>query len=186
MLFSGDGARALTDLFCGAHGQAVCEVIYAEHFFMPNNISNVFFLRQRSGKSLAKITRRAERKMDKVCRDINAGKVRRRGFSVFSKLIGKIQGVPWQGDSRSPAPSEGTMEHRAKHSVKIGVDCTACGICAECCPMKNFENAQGVVTPKGNCTVCYRCINLCPQKAISVWFSKKPKWQYKRTHLRSK
>jgi len=153
--------------------------IYAEHFSMPNNISNTFFLRQRSDKSLAKKAHKADRKMDRICRDIKNGKVKLRGFSAFSKLIGKVQGKPWQGDSRNIDTSEGTMEYRAKHSVKIDANCNACNICVKCCPMHNFDNVQGVITQKGNCTVCYRCINLCPKKAICVWFRKKPTWQYK-------
>lgn len=173
--FSGDGARVLTDLFPVNH----IEVIYAEHFSMPNNVSNIFFLRQRSDKSIAKRMQAADRKLDSVCRNIKSGKVKKRGFSVFSKLIGKVQGKPWQGDSRNSSAAEGTMEYRAKHSVKIDANCTACKICVKCCPMNNFEGADGIITPKNNCTVCYRCINLCPQKAISVWFSAKPKWQYK-------
>jgi len=175
LAFSGDGARVLTDIFPLNH----VEVIYAAHFSMPNNISNTFFLRQRSDKSYAKKTRKADRKMDKICRDIKEGKVKKRGFSIFAKLIGKVQGKPWQGDSRNPSATKGTMEYKAKHSVIIGASCNACNICVKCCPMKNFENMQGIITPKDNCTVCYRCINCCPQKAISVWFSQKPQWQYR-------
>jgi len=175
LAFSGDGARVLTDLLPANH----IDVIYAEHFSMPNNISNTFFLHQRSDKSLAKKAHNADRKMDRVCCDIRNGKVKRRGFSAFSKLIGKLQGKPWQGDSRNTYASEGTMEYRAKHSVKIDADCNACNLCVKCCPMHNFENVNGIITPKNNCTVCYRCINRCPKKAIRVWFRRKPKWQYK-------
>jgi ferredoxin len=179
LAFSGDGARVLTDLFPLNH----IEVIYAEHFFMPNNISNTFFLRQRSDKSYAKKARKADRKMDRVCHDIRNDKVKQRGFSAFSKLIGKIQGKPWQGDSRNPSATKGTMEYKAKHSVVIGAECNACKICVKCCPMKNFSHPTCVdstqVETKNNCTACYRCINLCPKKAISVWFSRKPTWQYK-------
>jgi len=63
LAFSGDGARVVTDLFPANH----IDVIYAEHFSMPNNISNTFFLRQRSDKSLAKKAHRADRKIDKIC-----------------------------------------------------------------------------------------------------------------------
>jgi len=175
LVFSGDGARILTDLFPANH----VNVIYAEHFSMPNNISNTFFLRQRSLKSHAKKARKADRKMDRVCHDIRNGKVKLRGFSAFSKLIGKVQGKPWQGDSSNTDPSEGTMEYRAKCGVKIDADCNACNICVKCCPMNNFENVQGIIMPKDNCTVCYRCINLCPKKAIRVWFHRKPTWQYR-------
>jgi len=175
MIFSGDGARVLTDLFPSGH----IEVIYAEHFFMPNNISNVAFLRRPSDKHLKRRARSAEKKMAKVCRNIKNGKIKKRGFSAFSKLLGKIQGKPWQGNSSSTVATEGTMEYKAKCNVHIAENCNACNICVKCCPMDNFEATKGIITQKNNCTACYRCINLCPQKAISVWFSKKPKWQYK-------
>ena len=173
--FSGDGARSLVDLFPVNH----VEIIYAEHFFMPNNVSNIFFLRQAGEKSIVRRARAAARKMDRVCHDIRSGKVKRRGFSTLAKLIGKAQGIPWQGSSRHAAASKGTMEHRAKSSVKIGADCNACGICVACCPMDNFTSEDSTVTPKNHCTVCYRCINRCPHKAISVWFTGRPMWQYK-------
>ncbi|MCL2364927.1 MAG: EFR1 family ferrodoxin [Defluviitaleaceae bacterium] len=174
-LFSGDGARAITDLFPANHVQ----VIYAEHFFMPNNISNIFFLRKASAASITRRARRADKKLDKVCRNIKEGIIKRRGFSALSKLIGKLQGIPWQGNSRQVAAAKRSMEHRAMRKVKIGAGCTHCGICVTCCPMRNFQAAQGTITPLDNCTICYRCINRCPQKVISVWFNAKPKWQYR-------
>jgi Pyruvate/2-oxoacid:ferredoxin oxidoreductase delta subunit len=175
LIFSGDGARVLCDLFPANH----VEVIYAEHFFMTNNVCNFAILPQTSDEKIKKQMVKVDNKLNKVCENIKAGKVVLRGFSVFSKILGKAQGIPWQGDSRNLSAAKGTMEYRAKSSVKIDAACTACNICVECCPMKNFENVNGVITPKDNCMVCYRCINLCPQKAITVFFHKKPTWQYK-------
>jgi len=175
LIFSGDGARVFMDLLPEGHA----EVIYAAHLFMPNNISNVFFLRKPREASLYKRAKKADRKIDAICRHINEGKIKRRGFSWFAKWMGKVQGVPWQGKSRSVAAVERTMEYRAMRKVKIGTACNLCGVCIACCPMENFENARGTVVAKDNCTVCYRCVNRCPHKAISVWFAAKPKWQYK-------
>ena len=175
LIFSGDGARVLCDLFPKNH----VDVIYAEHFLMPNNVCNFALLRQTSDKKIQKQIKRAGKKLDRLCENIKRGKVVLRGFSGPSRILGKVQGVPWQGDSRNSSVSEGTMEYRAKHGARISQDCNSCNICVECCPMKNFENNRGVITPKDNCTLCYRCINLCPQKAVTVFFHKKPKWQYK-------
>ena len=47
-LFSGDGARAFTDLFL----PYPCNVIYAEHFKMPQNICNTPFTKGCSKKKL--------------------------------------------------------------------------------------------------------------------------------------
>jgi len=172
LIFSGDGARVLCDLFPEKH----VDVIYAEHFFMPNNVCNFALLRQTRDKGVYKRMKMAESKMERVCKNIKSGIVKKRGFSAVSRLSGKIQGKPWQGDSRNSHAAEGTMEYRAKHGVKTDADCTAC---VECCPMHNLENRQGKISHKNNCTMCYRCVNLCPQKAITVFFHTKPEWQYK-------
>ena len=172
LLLSGDGARAFAALFPPNH----VDVIYAEHFFMPNNVCNFALLRQTRDKGVYKRMKMAESKMERVCKNIKSGIVKKRGFSAVSRLSGKIQGKPWQGDSRNSHAAEGTMEYRAKHGVKTDADCTAC---VECCPMHNLENRQGKISHKNNCTMCYRCVNLCPQKAITVFFHTKPEWQYK-------
>jgi len=172
--FSGDGARVLCDLFPNGH----IDVIYAEHFFMPNNISNFSLLRKASVKNMQNRKKLAEMKMERVCRNIRNGTIKKRGFFVVARLLGKIQGKPWQGDSKNAYASEGTMEYKAKHSVKIDADCNVCGVCVKRCPMKNLKNEHGRIVHNDNCTVCYRCVNLCPNKAIRVFLDKKPQWQY--------
>ncbi|MDR3011889.1 MAG: flavodoxin domain-containing protein, partial [Chitinispirillales bacterium] len=49
-IFSGDGARAFVDIF----PKKSVEVIYAEHFFMPNNICNFFLSPPTSEKKIPK------------------------------------------------------------------------------------------------------------------------------------
>jgi NAD-dependent dihydropyrimidine dehydrogenase PreA subunit len=162
MMFSGDGARAFADLLPDGHA----EIIYAEHFNMPNNVCNFIVcgltvFREPSEKKLRKIFSRVETKVEKACRDIKAGIVIKRGFNGFSRALGKVQGIPWIG----------SMEPKARRSVKIDDKlCTKCGLCTKICPMKN----------QNNCTVCYRCVNRCPQRAITVFIHKKPRWQYKK------
>ena len=175
LMFSGDGARVLCDLFPSGH----IEVIYAEHFRMPNNICNIALLRMKNSKNIKKRLIRAEKTMENVCRNIKAGIVKKKGFSAVSRLLGKIQGKPWQGDSKNAFAEESSMENRAKHGIKIDNDCTICKVCVEICPMKNLETKNGAISHKNNCTACYRCVNRCPQKAITVLLHNKPKWQYK-------
>ena len=172
--FSGDGARVLCDLLPEGH----VEVIYAEHFNMPNNICNFVLLRKASKKSIQNRLKKAEKLMDEVCRNINAGIVKKKGFSNIAKLLGMIQGRAWQGDSRNIAPKENTMEYRAQRSIRIDSGCTVCEVCVEVCPMKNLENSNGAIIHKNNCTICYRCVNRCPQREITIFFHTKPKWQY--------
>lgn len=83
-LFSGDGARSFVDVLPPGH----VEVIYAEHFLMPNNVCNVPFLPVTHGEKNQRYLKKAEKKMARVCRDIQAGTVFRRGFNPLSRLIG--------------------------------------------------------------------------------------------------
>jgi len=174
VLFSGDGARALTDLFPEGH----IEVLYAEHFLMPNNVCNVAFVRQTSERASQKRFIAAQKKIDRIRRDLQMGVVKRRGFSAASRLLGRIQGKPWQGDSKNAFAEKNTMEGRAMRGIKISGRCTACGLCVRACPMNNLERRQNRISHKNNCTACFRCVNLCPRQAITVIFHKKPTWQY--------
>ena len=176
LLFSGDGARAFTDLF----EKDTITVIYAEHFNMPNNICN-FALKRTSPKRIQQYVRKAEKKMVKICQDIQRGIVVKRGFSSFSQMLGNFQGKKWQGsnEQKDGNKAKPPIEIRAKCDVKIHEGCTACNICVSICPMKNLENVQNEIKQKNDCTICYRCVNRCSQKAITVWIHDKPKWQYK-------
>ncbi|MCL2253179.1 MAG: EFR1 family ferrodoxin [Lachnospiraceae bacterium] len=173
-MFSGDGARVLCDLF----PKDYIDVVYAEHFLMPNNIGN-FFVSAKSGQSIKKCLDKAVARVETVVQNMKHGIVKKRGFSTISILLGKVQGVSWQGDSKCPHALPKTMEYRAKRSVKFDSDCTACGACVLSCPMKNLKCENGVMSHMNNCTACYRCVNICPHRAITAFIKSKPKWQYK-------
>ncbi|MCL2426454.1 MAG: EFR1 family ferrodoxin [Oscillospiraceae bacterium] len=164
LILSGDGTRAFTMLFPKNH----INVIYTEHFFMPNNMPDVPILPISTGKSINKYLVRANRKMESVCRDIQNGIVRKRGYSIPSRILGMPQGAALQA-----------TEKRANRVVSIDSDCTQCNLCIKICPMNNFSLEDEKVIHNHNCTMCYRCINACPEKAISVLFSGKIKRQYK-------
>lgn len=163
MMFSGDGARAFARLLPGCENR----VIYAEHFNMPNNISNFWLFPVRDGERERKQAA-AERRLDCVCRDIQSSVVRRRGWGWFSALLGKLQNVAW------PA-----IEEKQAGSFTADNDCNRCGLCVRRCPVQNLELSEVGVMQKNNCILCYRCVNLCPQKAATVMLHAKPKRQYK-------
>jgi ferredoxin len=164
MYFSGDGARALMDILPRGHA----EVIYAEHFLMPNNVCNVFITPVPGEKTINKYLSKTERKMQNVCSDIKRGVIIKRGFNPASRVLGLMQGTFFPG-----------IERRARGKVWIDNDCNSCLLCVSACPVKNFEYKDGRIETKNNCMLCYRCINKCPQKAISCWFRGKVKKQYK-------
>jgi len=163
MFFSGDGARAFTDIFPRGH----VKVIYAEHFLMPNNVNNLFIFPLDSDKRILDYLLKAHRKMRIVCKEIADGKIKKRGFNPASRMLGNIQGSFYP-----------EMERKARGKVWIDKDCDKCLLCVSVCPMKNFEYENGEISTKSNCTICYRCINGCPQKAISVYMRGKVKKQY--------
>jgi ferredoxin len=169
MYFSGDGARAFIDIF----PRGFAEVIYAEHFLMPNNVCNVFITPLPSEKTVEKYIAKAKRKMQVVCDEIKNGIVKRRGFNPGSRALGLIQGVFYP-----------KFEKKGMKKVWVDDDCTQCNLCVSICPMDNFENKDGKIVPKHNCTMCYRCINQCPKKAIAVYLRGKVKKQYKGLHRR--
>ena len=163
MIFSGDGARALTDLFPRGH----INVIYAEHFFMPNNVPNITSLFNPSKKFVNRSILKTQRKMTAVCRDINTGIIKKRGFSTVSRLLGLIQGSMWP-----------RLEKRAARSIRINDNCNVCEKCTTACPMKNLKKSNGKIIHNNNCTVCYRCVNICPKKAITTMLHWKVRRQY--------
>jgi len=163
MFFSGDGARAFTDVF----PDGFVEVIYAEHFLMPNNVCNLFLTPLGSDEKNRTYLVKAQKKMRAVCGDIKSGIVKKRGFNPASRALGLMQGAFLPG-----------IEKRAKEKVWIGEDCNQCGLCVAICPMNNFASGNEGIAAKGDCMMCYRCINRCPKKAISVFLRGKVKAQY--------
>lgn len=164
LMFSGDGARAFTELLPKGYGQ----VIYAEHFNMPNNLCNIGIFSVKNGDKTKKYIKAAEVKMDKVCKNIQKGKVITRGFNPVSKVLGKSQSAFWP-----------KVEEKKKSSVMVDSDCINCSICVKKCPVSNLRSTERGIEHKNNCIICYRCVNSCPKKAITVLINKKPKEQYK-------
>ena len=163
-MMSGDGTRAFAKLF----PKNYIDVIYTEHFFMPNNMPDVPLLPIANDNSIKKSLARTKRKMEQVCRNIQDGKIKKRGFSIISRLLGLPQSLIL------PA-----MERRANRTVSVDSTCTLCGLCVEICPMDNFLIEDKKITHRHRCTMCYRCINKCPEKSINVLVSAKIRKQYK-------
>ena len=164
MIFSGDGARAFTDIF----PRGSTNVLYAEHIVMPNNVCNLFFLPLLKDEKAKKCVKKAEQKVQSICNEITNGRIRRRGFNPVSQALGLIQGVFYPG-----------FERTGLDRVWIDSDCDTCLLCVSACPMNNIVYENKTLTTKNNCTLCCRCINLCPQKAIAIYLHTKVKKQYR-------
>ena len=165
LLFSGDGARVLTDLLT----ETQTEIIYAEHINMPNNICNFFLLPLAKAERINKYVKRADIKLAKVTQNIKSGIIKKRGFNQFSKLLGLLaQRLYFQ-----------KIEQKTKQDVRINSKCNQCGICTRICPTSNLKLVNNKIEQKGLCTLCYRCVNTCPQQAITVFLHSRVKHQYK-------
>lgn len=163
MIFSGNGAKAFAQLIPGSERR----VLYAEHFKMPNNISN-FFLFPITEKERLRKHKKADRLLEKTCSNIQNGIVVRRGFHPVSSLLGKMQNTYWYH-----------IERKKQGSFKTNQYCNDCGLCVSCCPTHNLEKTTGGIQQKNNCTLCYRCVNICPRRAAMVMLHYRPKKQYK-------
>lgn len=168
LMFSGDGARVFIELLEGVN----VNILYAEHFNMPNNICNISILPVGNSKKIVKCVKKAEKKLDSVAENIRNGIVNKRGFNPISKYLGLW--IQRKSFSR--------LEKKAEKDVIITDDCVLCLKCVQICPMKNLEQIEQKIQPKGNCTLCYRCVNACPQKAITVLLHGKIKQQYQGIH----
>lgn len=164
LMFSGDGSRVFTELLEGI----TVNILYAEHFNMPNNICNFFLFPVANQEKIVRCVKKAELKLGILCNNIQKGIIKKRGFNPFSKYLGLL----------TQRISFSALEKKAENDVRITDDCIVCLKCVEICPMKNLEEIDHKIEQKGNCTLCYRCVNACPQKAITVLLHSEVKKQY--------
>ncbi len=159
--YSGDGARSIFDLLEDV------EVLYTEHFNMQNNITawpSYYMLTKRNNK---RCLSGVEKKTEKIARDIKEGKVKLKGFSEFSKFLGRGQHI-----------SPERIKEKQSKAVRVNESCVLCGKCVKHCPTKNLKLERGQVTDIGECNFCMRCVNLCPKKSITVMIHGKVREQY--------
>lgn len=165
-MFSGDGAASLGRTVQKYGGN----VRYAEHFRMPNNISDCPVFAVRNGEEAARLVRKTDARIQRFAQRILEEKPMRRGFSAISRAVGYV--------------SQRALyrKHEAEKRDRVTVDaerCVSCGACVRACPVQNLRTESQKVYAQGACVLCYRCVNLCPQKAITVLGKKAPRVQYK-------
>ena len=165
-IFSGDGAASL-----GRTVEKLGGIVkFAEHFDMPNNLSDCKFFAIKNGAENAAKLEKAERRMDNFAKRIEEGRPFRRGYGVLSRAVGYFgQRMFWR-----------RSEKQKRNALKIdAAKCVGCGLCAKQCPVGNIAVTDGVARAKGGCVFCYRCVNICPQNAVTLFGKSSPAEQYK-------
>jgi len=153
--WSGDGTHAAS-LFIKGKG---FNVLYSEHFLMPNNVCTPF-LPLPYTNDRAKIEPRLIRSGKKVinfAKTIISSKQKLRGFNFLSRVAGGLQRIPYR---------------KAFPNLRndIGIDqsnCTNCLQCVKICPSGNLYVNDNVISTTGDCILCLRCYNYCPESAIT-------------------
>jgi NAD-dependent dihydropyrimidine dehydrogenase PreA subunit len=154
VMFSGDGARAFTDLL----KETPHQVIYARHLNMPNNISNLWLLPVKNHPAIDNQLLKVRKQIQRDVQAIHNGNIRKVGFAFISKWLGFLtQRYFFQ-----------LIEKKAQKDVRIQKTCIHCGLCVKICPMNNLIQDSIGIQQKGQCTLCYRCVNQCPKGAITV------------------
>lgn len=166
LMFSGDGAASLGRSI----GRLGGNVLYAEHFNMPNNISDCTALKIKNGPELRETIERANRRIGRFARRICSGKPFRRGFNPVSHAVGYY------------CQRKYYRKNEQEKSGRLIIDqnrCIGCGKCVRNCPAGNILLKDRKAIPQGKCVLCYRCVNLCPKRAIRLFGKDFPQTQYR-------
>lgn len=164
LMFSGDGGAYLARIL----RKYQAEVISIEHFFMPSNLADMKMFKVKNHEEAISVANKTRQKVERYCANFANNKMKKRGDSIGSLLLGAMQRGPFF-----------KLEKKLANDVKISdALCIKCGKCVKLCPMDNLHLVDEKIQQDGKCTLCYRCVNQCPKKAISIMSKKKPLTQY--------
>lgn len=153
-LFSGDGAGVSARLF-RRYG---AEILGGLHLRMPDCIGDVSALKK-SEEENKKLIEAARSKAENAAKLFSEGKPVREGLGFFSRLSGLFGQRLWFGSK---------TRNYAESPSFDGEKCVGCGVCSECCPMKNILVENGKAVGGNRCTMCYRCFSKCPKQAVTI------------------
>jgi NAD-dependent dihydropyrimidine dehydrogenase PreA subunit/flavodoxin len=165
MFFSGDGGALAYRLLKKRH----VKQIHSIHINMPNNITDVSFLRPKNYDNSKHIIQKADQKIKDMVERMKNGRNIRMGCQFYSRFLGFVL-------QRFYAYY---FYPKMRKKLKINHDtCILCKQCVHACPSHSLKIVNQQLIADATCTVCYRCINLCPSKSLSMFSKKAPKVQY--------
>jgi ferredoxin/flavodoxin len=165
LLFSGDGGALPYYLL----KHVPIQKGHSIHIKMPNNASDVSFLKTKSIKDSYKKIQKTDQTISKIIKNINNGKTYKHGRKFYSWALGffiqRLYATPYLKSLRS--------------KITVNMDtCIHCNKCVEVCPTSNLSTQNNQIITSNTCTLCYRCINTCPVSAISLLGKHGPKTRF--------
>lgn len=165
MFFSGDGGALAYRLLKTSQ----VKLIHSIHINMPNNITDVSFLRPKSFSNSQHIIQKADRMINDMVERMKSGQRIGMGRRFYSRFLAFIL-------QRFYAYY---FYPKMRNKLKINHDtCILCEQCVKACPSQSLHIENHRLRAEPTCTVCYRCINLCPSKSLSMFSKKAPEVQY--------
>ncbi|MBP1927783.1 ferredoxin [Methanolinea mesophila] len=106
---------------------------------------------------IEKTLREADRSIEEIARDVKAGIRTTTPWSPLASVLHRLY---------YPRFIRGV--HEADRKFTVDDRCTACGTCAEVCPVGNIRIETGRPVWLHHCEQCMACIQLCPTYAIQA------------------
>ncbi len=122
---------------------------------MPGNY--ILMYESQGEESIAKTLKDADRRIAEIADKVSAGDRKPPSWSPFAGLIHAVM---------YPRFIRGV--HEADRKFSVDDRCTACGTCAEVCPVGNIRIEGDRPVWLHHCEQCMACIQLCPTDAIQA------------------
>jgi len=145
--------RQLDEILNGGSGSRRLEAGFAVK--MPGNYIVMYGSLEK--KSIEKTLLEAERRVEEIADRVNRGVREKPSWSPFAALVHHLM-----------YPRFIAGVHDADRKFTVDDRCTACGTCAEVCPVENIQLVEGRPTWLHHCGQCMACIQLCPTRAIQA------------------
>lgn len=108
-------------------------------------------------KKADKILSSADKKLEKIGKEIKNEKLNNHGDNLILRAIFKI-----------PYKMFSTHAWESDKKFFVTDKCTSCGLCEKVCPVDNITLENGKPVWHNKCEQCVSCLNYCPVKAIQA------------------
>lgn len=161
------GAAELAQELCEECG---IEPSYINILLMADNWLPGFNMNEQS-----KLDKKVEEHLQKIREDIDSRKI---GISEVTDADRAAHEQFLANQAKLPADLW-------QHLIRVGEDCTGCGICTEVCPSGSLRMENGrAVHIAGNCQACLACVHNCPAKVMGLNIPEKnPEARYRNEHV---